>query len=131
MAKSLSSAGEVSGHLEHFPWDLMRLVGDLDDDRREAAQALLAEVRAVLSADELVVPLGPQVAGFRERALRLLRPPAPPPDERWEAVASGRCSRRPWQEARETWEALEQAAEKHPEGRVSLAWKVEVLRRDG
>lgn len=79
MGECAGKAAELEGNLGTAGWDIFEAIGKLTDDRKAAAEAILAEVRQALSSDEHVVPLAPALTGAQARAVRLLTKPVEPP----------------------------------------------------
>jgi hypothetical protein len=86
MLECLGKAAELEGNLETAGWEVFEAIGRLADERRPAAEEILAEVRQALASDEHVTALAPALKGAHARAVRLLtkapptpRPPVVPP----------------------------------------------------
>ena len=83
MGASLRKAPAVLDALDRTKWALFASIGQLTDERANAAQRLLAELAAALAADEYAVALGGRLPEFEDRAIKLLaqsvEPPPPPP----------------------------------------------------
>jgi hypothetical protein len=80
MGECVGKAAELEGNLSAAGWDIFEAIGKLPDDRKTAAEAILAEVRQAISSDEHVIALAPALTGAQARAVRLLTaaPPVPP-----------------------------------------------------
>jgi predicted nucleic acid-binding protein len=79
MGECRTKAVELDGNLETAGWDIFEAIGKLTDDRQQAAQEILAELREALSSDEHVVGLAPALTSAQARAVRLLTKPVEPP----------------------------------------------------
>ena len=97
MGECVEKAAELEGNLETAGWEIFEAIGKLDDERKATADAILAEVRQALAADEHVTALAPALKGAHARAVRLLtkatpapQPPVAPPIVRHRRHASGR-----------------------------------------
>lgn len=80
MGTSLKKASEVSTALSQINWVLFEAVGKLDDNRAEAARAILRDLREAFQKDEYAVAFRPTLTEVEDRAVRLLADvPKPPP----------------------------------------------------
>lgn len=82
MGECVEKAAELEGNLGTAGWEIFEAIGKLDDERKATADAILADVRQALAADEHVTTLAPALKGAHARAVRLLTkapPPSPPP----------------------------------------------------
>jgi predicted nucleic acid-binding protein len=79
MGECRTRAAELDGNLETAGWDIFEAIGKLNDDRQQAAQEILAELREALSSDEHVVGLAPALTSAQARAVRLLTKPVEAP----------------------------------------------------
>ena len=79
MGECRSKAAELEGNLETAGWEIFEAIGKLDDERKATAEAILADVRQALAADEHVTALAPALKGTHARAVRLLTKVVPPP----------------------------------------------------
>jgi len=77
MGTSLASAADVVGTLAATQWKLFESIRSLQDDRSEAAKALLGRVAEALCSDQHVMALGPVLKNEQSRAIDLLAPPPP------------------------------------------------------
>lgn len=88
MGKSLKSAHTVAGQIDRVSWGLFDGIRRIDDQRSQAARAILQTVAEALAADELTRELGPALEGAATQATALLTamppkpvtPPVPPSD---------------------------------------------------
>jgi hypothetical protein len=88
MGECRTRAAELDGNLETAGWDIFEAIGKLTDDRQQAAQEILAELREALSGDEHVVGLAPALTSAQARAVRLLTKVVPPPPPTTTATAA-------------------------------------------
>jgi hypothetical protein len=72
MGECRNKAKELVGNLETAGWEVFEAISKLDDERKSAAQEILAEVRQALAADEHVTALAPALKGAHAQAVRLL-----------------------------------------------------------
>ena len=63
MGECRSKAAELEGNLETAGWEIFEAIGKLDDERKATAEAILADVRQALAADEHVTALAPALKG--------------------------------------------------------------------
>ncbi len=89
-ASAWSKAAELEGNLETAGWEIFEAIGKLDDERKATADAILADVRQALAADEHVTALAPALKGAHARAVRLLTKVVPPIAARLAAVVRRR-----------------------------------------
>jgi hypothetical protein len=89
MGECVEKAAELEGNLETAGWEIFEAIGKLDDERKATADAILADVRQALAADEHVMALAPALKGAHARAVRLLTKPTPPPPRGPEVVDQG------------------------------------------
>lgn len=141
-AEAYGSAGrraaEVVGALREVNWQPIEALATLDDERREAAQALLADLRQALALDELAVPLAPKLHEVERKAVALLLPKPPPKDEPrqrpaapapprpgWTAVDTAQYEGLTAADARTRFEAALSKAQPDRDVRVRVAWTIE------
>ena len=74
MGTSLTSAAEVVDALAATKWKLFESIHGLQDERADAATAVLGRVREALRSDEHVTALGPVLEMEQSRAIDLLAP---------------------------------------------------------
>lgn len=79
MGTSFASAKEVVEAMVATQWKLFESIRCIQDDRTNAAQALLGRVADALHNDQHVTVLGPVLKIEQSRAIDLLAPPPPPP----------------------------------------------------
>lgn len=82
MGRSLRSAEEVLGALQALEardWTLFEGLEGIADERKPEADAVLADLREALGADQYVAPLAERIGACRERAVAILAGPPPPP----------------------------------------------------
>ena len=72
MGECVGKAAELEGNLGTAGWDIFEAIGKLGDERKAAAEAILAEVQQAISSDEHVMALAPTLTGAQARAVRLL-----------------------------------------------------------
>jgi hypothetical protein len=72
MGECVGKAAELEGNLGTAGWEIFEAIGKLGDERKAAAEAILAEVQQAISSDEHVVALAPALTGAQARAVRLL-----------------------------------------------------------
>ena len=80
MGECRTRAAELDGNLETAGWDIFKAIGKLTDERQQAAQEILAELREALSSDEHVVGLAPSLTSAQAQAVRLLTKPMEMPN---------------------------------------------------
>ena len=78
MGECRSKAAELEGNLETAGWEIFEAIGKLDDQRKATAEAILANVRQALAADEHVTALALGGKRAHARAVRLLTKAVPP-----------------------------------------------------
>lgn len=78
MGASFASAADVVGALAATQWKLFQSIRLLQDDRSDAAKALLGRVAEALGNDQYVTALGTVLKIEQSRAIDLLTPPPPP-----------------------------------------------------
>jgi hypothetical protein len=79
MGECVGKAAELEGNLETAGWEVFEAIGKLEDERKTAADEILAEVRQALASDEHVTALAPALKGAHARAVRLLTKAMPAP----------------------------------------------------
>ena len=84
-------AAELEGNLETAGWEIFEAIGKLDDERKATAEAILADVRQALAADEHVRRWRRRSEGAHARAVRLLTKPCRhrAAASRWPAMPAG------------------------------------------
>lgn len=78
MGMSLKKAGVLVGALDAPIWNVIEGLDKLGVDKQSTAQAILGDLREVLSADEHAVALAPALSALHDRAVKLLIVPPPP-----------------------------------------------------
>src|SRR5690606_10991350 len=101
MGRSFKSATSILDCLRNTKWDLFNGVSHLGDERKTQADLLIQDVRSALCADELALAggLASKLSEAENRAIKLLTPPKPKPDDRippppppkkgWKQVGTG------------------------------------------
>ena len=79
MGTSFASAKDVVAALAATQWKLFESIRCIQDDRSNAAKALLGRVADALRNDQHVTELGPLLKIEQSRAIDLLTPPVTPP----------------------------------------------------
>jgi hypothetical protein len=79
MGECVGKGAELEGNLDTANWEIFEAVAKLSDERKQAAEQILAEVRQALTSDEHVVQLAPALKGAQAKAVRLLTKSAPTP----------------------------------------------------
>jgi hypothetical protein len=72
VSRSLGQSQACADALSNGNWQLLDVVRDLADHRREAALGIMTRLREVLTADEHVVPLKSRLAELERDAMQLL-----------------------------------------------------------
>jgi hypothetical protein len=75
VGECVSKAAELEGNLDTAGWDIFEAVGNLTDDRKEKALAIVAAVELALVSDEHVTQLAPALKGEQAKAVQLLTKP--------------------------------------------------------
>ena len=144
MGECRTRAAELDGNLETAGWDIFDAIGKLTDDRQQAAQEILAELREALSSDEHVVGLAPALTSAQARAVRLLtkpveapKPPVvtpptphqpptpPPPTPGWKVVDEGAADGLDLSKAKDKLAALERRLQGDCRIQVGISWRIE------
>ena len=144
MGECRTKAAELDGNLETAGWDIFEAIGKLTDDRQQAAQEILAELREALSSDEHVVGLAPALTSAQARAVRLLTKPVeppkppivtpptphqpptpPPPSPGWKVVDEGAADGLDLSKAKDKLAALEKKLRKDRRIQVQISWRIE------
>lgn len=120
-------AGEVSAALEQVNWEPIEALGRLGDNRQDAAEALLKQLREGLELEELAVALAGRLRDVERKAVALLIPPQRPKAKPagWKTLASGSAERVPLSEARQKFEQAIDAVKGESDVCVTLSWTVE------
>lgn len=124
-------AGDVVRALQQVNWQPIEALASLGDDRRQAAEELLTELRQALELDEIAVPLAAKLHDVERRAVALLippkppPPPPPPPPDPWKTVSSATHKRLTVREARAKFDAALKTTRESDEVRVSVSWTIE------
>lgn len=79
MARSIHQSGAVVRAMGEARWMLFEAIRRLNDQRTEAAQALLKDLAALLASDEYNAGLKAGLQGLEQRATDLLATASPPP----------------------------------------------------
>ncbi len=131
-------AGDVVRALQQVNWEPIEALARLGDDRRQAAQGLLADLRQALELDELAVPLAAKLHEVERKAVALLIPPKPPViiepverrgdkerKDRWKPVASASHQGLTVREARAKFDAALKTTRETDDVRVTVSWTIE------
>jgi hypothetical protein len=84
MGTSYRKIGAVRNAIETVKWELFEAVGGITDDRKAAADGILAQLKEALTHDEYAIALQPRLSKLEGDAIRLLTPkpkPSPRPPE--------------------------------------------------
>jgi len=144
MGECRAKAAELEGNLEAAGWDIFDAIGKLTDDRQQAAQEILVELREALSSDEHVVGLAPALTSAQARAVRLLTKPVeppkppivtpptphqpptpPPPTPGWKVVDEGEADGLDLSKAKDKLAALEKKLRGDRRIQVQISWRIE------
>ncbi len=136
MGECRAKAAELEGNLEAAGWDIFDAIGKLTDDRQQAAQEIVAELRRALSSDEHVVALAPAITVAQAQAVRLLTkvvpppppptpPPPPPPTPGWKLVDEGAADGLDLSKAKDKLAALEKKLGGNRRIQVHISWRIE------
>ena len=144
MGECRTRAGELDGNLETAGWEIFDAIGKLTDDRQQAAQEILTELRNALSSDEHVVGLAPALTIAQARAVRLLTKPVeaptpsvvtpptphqpptpPPPTPGWKVVDEGAADGLDLSKAKDKLAALERKLQGDCRIQVRISWRIE------
>jgi len=140
MGECVGKAAELEGNLETAGWEVFQALGELDDDRKPAAEETLSGVRQALAADEHVTALAPALKGAHAAAVRLLvkqvkspeepvdrpKPPVEPPMAKGKRVVDrGTKQDLSLAEAKQTLEEVGRKVSANRTARVSVNWVVE------
>ncbi|MBX6311842.1 MAG: phage resistance protein, partial [Isosphaeraceae bacterium] len=141
MGECVSNSGPLTGVLDATNWELFESVAQLGDERRTAAEAILASVAETLRCDEHARVLGPALKELQSKALRLItanqpRPePTPEPPVIQPKPPAAQPGRRLIDQGTEDFAAvadakakLEQLAQQATNGRqvrLTIAWRIE------
>ena len=79
MGTSFKKAGAVRSAIENTKWALFQGVAALTDDRKAAADGIIALLTEALTHDEYAIALQSRLSKLEEDAIRLLTPKPPPP----------------------------------------------------
>jgi hypothetical protein len=87
MGTSYRKTGAVRNAIETTKWELFEAVAGIADDRKAAADGILAQLEEALTHDEYAIALQPRLSKLEGDAIRLLTPkpkpippkPTPPP----------------------------------------------------
>jgi hypothetical protein len=137
MGTSLKKAPEVFSAVSQINWVLFEAVSKLDDDRAEAARAIVRDLGGAFQKDEYAVAFRPTLAEVEARAVRLLadvpKPapgpgpspaPAPPKRAGHSVIAGGRRDNVAPDEFDALVEELRKALSSDAGSRLDLTWEV-------
>ena len=79
MGTSYRKAGAVCGAIENTKWRLFQGVASLTDERKAAAEGVIAQLTEALTHDEYAIALEPRLSKLEGDAIRLLTPKIEPP----------------------------------------------------
>jgi hypothetical protein len=136
MGRCFKSATSILDCLRNTKWDLFQGVSHLSDDRNTQADLLLQDVRSALCTDELALAggLASKLSDAESRAIKLLTPPKPNPDDPppqpspkkgWKPVGSGSRSRLSHDESLSEAQGLIQKLEQNSKLRLTIHWTLE------
>ena len=134
MANAGSRAEKVLQSLADTSLELLASLRQIEDQRRERAEAILAEVREALTRDELAVGLQEVVKRSFSQATQLLvvaPPPPPPPKPKpgWKVVQQETRENLDSQGAEALFQELAERLREPGENRLRVSWTLE--RRTG
>lgn len=127
VARSMTEAGNVVHAVTNTPWELIRALREVNDDRRDEAQEILRRLKEASEVDEFQQGLPDAVHQAWAAASAVLtttvippgQPVTPPsaaePDS--QIVDAG--------DLNPALSALRQFADKHPEARIRVSWRIE------
>lgn len=145
MGQAMVKAPELGAALRDSAWTVFEALGQLADHRKPVAEAILARLAEILTADEHVIALKPALDEQHRKALKLLTdvvappppsppPPSPPPPtppraeppvEPDDVVIEVReRSNLTAAEARTLLDGLGRQMADNPEYRLNLSWKI-------
>lgn len=81
LAISLTNASKLNQALEVADWEIFDGIKGLTDERKDAADEVWKDLGDTLSSDEYAVALIPKLSELRQRAIKLLTKPTPPPPQ--------------------------------------------------
>jgi len=140
MGRSFKSATSILDCLRNTKWDLFDGVSHLADERKTQADLLLSDVRSALSTDELALAggLSAKLSELETRAIKLLTPPKPKPDDPppviprpqppkkgWKPVGNGSRSRLSHDQSLAEAQALIEKLEHNEKLRLTIHWTLE------
>jgi hypothetical protein len=142
MGECVGKGAELGGNLDTANWDIFEAVAKLTDERKQAAEQILADVHQALASDEHVVQLAPALKEAQARAVRLLTKPAPEPPPRHpeppkpnvvtqpptvgvRTVSQGAEQNLSLQSARQLLERLSAEVSTGQSARISIGWVIE------
>jgi hypothetical protein len=138
LGAALKRAGDVVPALKQVNWQPIEALTALVDERKVAADQLLADLREALELDEIAQPLAARVKEIERSAIALHikvapspPPPIPPPPPRpvtapgWRIVDQGRREGATLKEARDALESALGKAADTTDTRVTIAWTIE------
>lgn len=79
LAITLSNAAKLDQVLEVTEWEIFNGIRSLNDDRKEAAADIWADLEEAFNCDEYAVALAPKLAELRQSAVKLLTRPVAAP----------------------------------------------------
>ena len=126
-ASSMKKAGSVASVLDGQSWEVFDAVRRLEDERKNAAEGILKDLREALSKDEYAVGLEAKVSLLHTDAVKLLVPPAPPtppppPEPGLTKVESKRERGLSLSEAETLVKGLGEKVQSRDKARVDLSW---------
>jgi hypothetical protein len=121
VARSLSSAADVSREISATQWDIIRGLAPRESTD-PSARAVFDELQSAAAFDEHAKPLAPVLRSTVKAAVQIIAPPPTPALPR--PVTSHRKTV-PAAEIATVVDELEEFAQEHPENRITITWDLE------